>query len=73
MMSIDREINVTAMQFLLVQNRHQTHDWTLIRSGANGLDIQVCECNINIHNVMFDALGHIEWEACFPSYPFFKS
>ena len=21
-------IDVTAMQFLLVQNRHQTHDWT---------------------------------------------
>ena len=33
---IDRKIDVTAMQFLLVQNRQQTHDWTLIGSGANG-------------------------------------
>ena len=33
---IDRKIDVTAMQFLLVQNRHQTHDWTLIGSGDNG-------------------------------------
>ena len=23
------------MQFLLVQNKHQTYDWTLIVSGAN--------------------------------------
>ena len=37
---IDRKIDVTALIFLLVQNRQQTHDWTLIRSGANGLDIQ---------------------------------
>ena len=36
---LDRKINVTAMQFLLVQNRHQTHGWTLIGSGANGLGI----------------------------------
>ena len=35
----DRKINVTAKQFLLVQNRHQTHGWTLIASGANGLGI----------------------------------
>ena len=27
------------MQILLVQNRHQTHGWTLIGSGANGLGI----------------------------------
>ena len=27
------------MQFLLVQSRHQTHGWTLIGSGANGLGI----------------------------------
>ena len=39
---IDRKIDVTAMQFLLVQKRHQTHDWTLIGSGANGLGIQEC-------------------------------
>ena len=40
---IDRKIVVTAMQFPLVQNRHQTHDLTLIGSGANGLGIQECE------------------------------
>ena len=39
---IDRKIDVTAIQFLLVQNRHQTHDCTLIGSGANGIGIQVC-------------------------------
>ena len=33
---LDRKINVTAMQFLLVQNKHQTHEWTLFGSGANG-------------------------------------
>jgi len=32
-------IDVTAILFLLVQNRQQTHDWTLIGSGANGLGI----------------------------------
>ena len=37
---IDRKIDVTAMLFLLVQNRQQTHDWTLIGSGANGPSIQ---------------------------------
>ena len=36
---IDRKIDVTAILFLLVQNRQQTHDWTLIGSGANGLGI----------------------------------
>ena len=36
---IDRKIDVTAILFLLVQNRHQTHGWTLIASGANGLGI----------------------------------
>ena len=36
---IDRKIDVTAMLFLLVQNRQQIHDWTLNRSGANGLGI----------------------------------
>ena len=36
---IDRKIYVAAMQFLLVQNRQQTHGWTLIGSGANGLGI----------------------------------
>jgi len=39
---IDRKIDVTAILFLLDQNRHQTHDWTLIGSGANGLGKQEC-------------------------------
>ena len=38
---IDRIIYVTAMQSLFVQNRQQTHDWTLIGSGANGIGILV--------------------------------
>jgi len=37
---IDRKIDITAMQFLLVQNRQQTHGWTLIGSGTNGPGIQ---------------------------------
>ena len=37
---MDRKIDVTAILFLLVQSRQQTHDWTLIGSGANGLGIQ---------------------------------
>ena len=36
---IDRKIDVTAILFLLVQNTQQTHDWTLIGSGANGIGI----------------------------------
>ena len=36
---LDRKIYVTAILFLLVQNRQQTLDWTLIGSGANGLGI----------------------------------
>ena len=39
---IDRKIDVTAILFLLVENRQQTHDWTLIGSGANGLGLQEC-------------------------------
>ena len=42
---IDRKIDVTAMQFLLVENRHQSHGWTLIGSGANGLGIHEWEGN----------------------------
>ena len=34
------KIDVAAILFLFVQNRHQTYDWTLIGSGANGLGIQ---------------------------------
>ena len=50
---LNRKIDVTAMQFLLDQNRHQTHDWTLIGSGANGLGILECwfksyHCESNI-------------------------
>ena len=33
---IDRKIYITAMQFLSVQNRQQTHGWTLIGSVYNG-------------------------------------
>ena len=40
---IDRKIDVTAILFLLVQNRQQTHDWILIRSAANELDIEECK------------------------------
>ena len=36
---IDRKIDVTAILFLLVQNIQQTHDWTLIGSGANKLGV----------------------------------
>ena len=39
---IDRKIDVTAILFLLVQNRQQAHEWTLIGWGANGLGIQLC-------------------------------
>ena len=35
------KIDFTAILFLLVQNRQQTHDWTLIGSGANGLGIHM--------------------------------
>ena len=39
LIELDRKIYVTAILFLLVQNRHQTHYWTLIGSVANGLGI----------------------------------
>ena len=48
---IDRKIDFTALLFLLVQNRQQTHDWTLIGSGANGLGIQECMVNRSSHKV----------------------
>ena len=44
---IDWKIDVTAILFLLVQNRHQTHDWTLIGSGANGIRKQVSNRGLN--------------------------
>ena len=42
MMSIDRKIDDTAILFLLVQNRQQTHDLTLIGSGANEIAYKWC-------------------------------
>ena len=41
---IARKIDVTAIMFLLVQNRQQTYHWTLIGPGTNGLGIQECIC-----------------------------
>ena len=38
---IDRKIDDTAMRFLLVQNGHQTHGWTLIGSDTNGIYINI--------------------------------
>ena len=55
---IDSKIDVTAMQFLLVQNRHQTHDWTLIGSGANGLGIQECKLG---NRVKFGQMALLPW------------
>ena len=50
---IDKKIDVIAILFLLVQNRQQTHDWTLIGSVANGLGIQEWyvdkHCSIALH------------------------
>ena len=37
---IDRKIDVTAILFLLVQNRQKTHVWNLIGSDVNGPGIQ---------------------------------
>ena len=46
-------MDVTAILFLLVQNRQQTHDLTLIGSDANGLGVQdtivSVEVNISIY------------------------
>ena len=50
---IDRKIDVTAIQSLLVQNRQQTHNWTLIGSGAIGIGIQVCETKFHSINKRF--------------------
>ena len=49
---MDRKIDVTAIQSLLVQNRQQTHDWTLIGSGANGIVIQVCLVLLFFHFIV---------------------
>ena len=40
---IDRQIDVTVILFLLVQNRQQIHDW--LDPGANGLGIQEWKVN----------------------------
>jgi len=60
---IDRKIDVTAILFLLVQKRQQTHDWTLIGSGANGLGIQ--EWPVPLKS-FFD--GHYAFTTCEQSY-----
>ena len=38
----NKKIYVIPILFLLVQNKQQTHDWTMIGSGAYGLGIQEC-------------------------------
>ena len=43
---IDRKIDTTVILFLLDQNKQQTHEWTLIGPGANGLSIQECVVEI---------------------------
>ena len=53
---IDRKIDVTAMQFLLVQNRHQTHDWALVGSGADGIGKQMWVAEIFSFKVLKFAL-----------------
>ena len=59
---MDNEIDVTAILFLLVQNRQQTHDWTLVGSGANGLGIQECI----MAELPLLLIGECEqWECCF--------
>ena len=51
---IDRKIDVTAKHFLLIQNRQQTHDWTLIGSDADGLGIEECyTLTIKVRGLIF--------------------
>ena len=50
---LDRKIYVTAILFLLVQNRQQTLDWTLIGSGANGLGILEWESLFHIYSPIY--------------------
>ena len=56
---IDRKIDVTAILFLLVQSRQQTHDRTLIESGANGLGIQECTVVKRTRNSLNEGLLEI--------------
>ena len=58
---IDRKIDVTAILFLLVQNRHQTHGWTLIGSGADGLCIQECRIELNYCRMEWSGIES-EWK-----------
>ena len=46
--NIDRKIDDTAILFLLVQNRQQTHDWTLILDQA--LIKSAYKCEYKIHH-----------------------
>ena len=43
---IDRKLNVTAILFLLVQNRQQTHEWTLI--GLDVIELGILEWENNL-------------------------
>ena len=58
---IDRKIDVSAVLFLLVQNRHQTHGWTLIGPGANRLGIQEWQetagINEKARSLLFEGVG----------------
>ena len=54
---IDRKIDVTAILFLLAQNRQQTHNWTLIGSGSNVLGILDCDSCVRL----FDLTEFIVW------------
>ena len=51
---MDRKIDVAAKLFLLVQNRQQKHDWTLIGSGTNGL---AYKCVKVIYSMFLDNLN----------------
>ena len=63
-METDRKIDVTAMQFQLVQNRQQTHDWNLIGSGTNGLGILECVWCIRNYNWQLTEYPNKKVEKC---------
>ena len=66
---MDNEIDVTAILFLLVQNSQQTHDWTLIGSGANGLGIQEWQQYLRKKAKKLCLMGQIDLESHrFPEY-----
>ena len=60
---IDRKIDVTAILFLLVQNRQQTHEWTLIESGANCLGIQEWYHRLTTLGYKYIGIGKSEFVA----------